>query len=126
MKPPGLPLRSAMRPASVEMAISGGVREPMLTPIGRCTLLISARRDAELGERGHVRPLVPGIAHDADPARAGRQRVTQLDAELGPVMIGHDDVGLTAGMPVRPSASSKPSAAASLARSASGSISTGR
>jgi hypothetical protein len=41
-KPPERPLRSASRPAMVEIAISGGVLEPMLSPIGRCTRAISA------------------------------------------------------------------------------------
>jgi len=40
-----------------------------------------------------VRRLVPGVAHDADPARASRERVPQLDAKLCPMMIGDDDVG---------------------------------
>jgi hypothetical protein len=40
-KPPERPLRSASRPAMVEIAISGGVLEPMLSPIGRCTRAIS-------------------------------------------------------------------------------------
>ena len=34
-KPPGWRLRSAMRPASVDIAISAGVREPMFRPSGR-------------------------------------------------------------------------------------------
>src|SRR6185312_2685528 len=38
--PPGRPFRSASRPARVETAISGGIREPMLIPIGRCTRAI--------------------------------------------------------------------------------------
>jgi signal transduction histidine kinase len=39
-KPPGRPLRSAIRPARVARAISAGVREPMFSPIGRCTRAI--------------------------------------------------------------------------------------
>ena len=40
--PPGRPLRSAISPARVAIAISAGVREPMFRPIGRCTRAISA------------------------------------------------------------------------------------
>src|SRR5262249_45487593 len=32
------------------------------------------------------------IAHDADPAGLGRQRVAEDDAELGPVVVGEDHV----------------------------------
>ena len=39
-KPPGRPLRSAISPAMVASAISAGVREPMFSPIGRCTRAI--------------------------------------------------------------------------------------
>src|SRR6185437_16021302 len=42
LKPPGRPLRSAINPASVEIAISDGVLEPILSPIGRCTLATSS------------------------------------------------------------------------------------
>ena len=41
-KPPGRPLRSAISPARVAMAISGGVREPMFSPTGRCTRAMSS------------------------------------------------------------------------------------
>jgi hypothetical protein len=50
------------------------------------------RWDAESGQRGHVRPGMVRIAHDADPAGLGRQRVAEDDAELGPVVIGEDHV----------------------------------
>jgi hypothetical protein len=39
-----------------------------------------------------VRPDVVRIAHDADPAGLGRQRVAEDDAELGPVVVGEDHV----------------------------------
>ena len=41
-----------------------------------------------------MRALVPGIAHDADPAGRARQRVAQLLAQLVPVVVGDDDVGV--------------------------------
>ncbi len=113
-KPAGLPLRSAMSPASVAMAISGGVLEPILTPIGRCTLATSLAGTPSSASAVRCGPWMPRIAHDANPARAARQRVTQLHAKLGPVMVGDDDVSAVAGDPVEASASSMPSVSAAF------------
>ena len=55
------------------------------------------RRDAERGQGGDVRPLVPRVAHDADPAHRPGQRIAQHLAELGPVVVGDDDVGVGVG-----------------------------
>ena len=42
-------MRSASRPARVDTAISGGIREPMLSPMGRCTRAISTRNYGGFG-----------------------------------------------------------------------------
>ena len=62
------------------MAISGGVREPMFSPIGRCTRAMSAGRDAEGPERRDVRARVMRVAEDADPAGLGGESVAQHHA----------------------------------------------
>ena len=75
----------------------------MFRPIGRCTRAICVVGDAELAQRREVRALVPGVAHDADPAGAGRPaRRLQHRAELGPVVVGQHDVGVLVEARPRP------------------------
>ena len=93
-KPPGRSLRSASRPASADSAISGGVREPMFSPIGRCTRAMSASGTPSAASASHVRTRVPGVAHHADPARRAGQHVPQHRPQLGAVVVGDDDVGV--------------------------------
>ena len=77
LNPPGLPLRSAIRPASVAIAISAGRPRADVEadrPVHAGDLL---RRHAQLGQRRDVRGRVPRVAHDADPAGVAGQRVAQ-------------------------------------------------
>ncbi len=49
---------------------------------------------AALLERSDVRRGVPGAAHDADPAGRRLEHRGQHLAQLGPVVVGDDDIGV--------------------------------
>jgi DNA-binding transcriptional ArsR family regulator len=76
-------LRSAMRPASVARAISGGVREPIFRPTGRCTRLISSSPHPGGGISVHRHPQAPRVLRDAGLVRV-RQEAQRRWYELEP------------------------------------------
>lgn len=50
-------------------------------------------RNTQFRECGDVRPGMPRIAHDPYPPRLAGQPVAQHDADLRPVVVGHDQIG---------------------------------
>jgi hypothetical protein len=82
-------LRSAIRPASVAIAISAGTDIESDRPVHAADLV---RRHAQFGQGRDVRSRVPGVAQDAHPARVAGQCVAEHRAQLGPVVIGDDHV----------------------------------
>ena len=91
-KPPGLPFLLAISPATVAIAISAGVREPMFRPTGRCTWLICSSGTPSAASAGMCGARDTRVAHDADPPGPAVQGITEHDPEFRPVMIGDHHV----------------------------------
>jgi signal transduction histidine kinase len=124
-KPPGRPLRSAIRPASVASAISAGVREPMFSPTGRCTRAISAAGTPSAVRAGMCGPGWRGFPR-MPTQRAG---LASASASTAPSSGRWWSVTTTSAVlsSCPPSAvSTAPAAPPGRLRAASGSMRTGR